>query len=103
MMCEGIEEHYQRIVLKELGGGGGLEDRLEEKLNAAMVIRICDYDGKMGEMLETGTYRKLKRNSTATPGEWLYYQLDTCSPFPLSFLQPTLLPVLPLSFHPLPR
>ena len=50
-----------------------------------MVIRICDYDGKMGEMLETGIYRKLKRNSTATPGERLCYQLDTCSPFSLFF------------------
>ena len=24
MMCEGIEEHYQRIVLKELGTVGGV-------------------------------------------------------------------------------
>ena len=29
VMCEGIEEHYQRIVLKDLGGGGVLEDKLK--------------------------------------------------------------------------
>ena len=29
-----------------------------------------------------------EEDSTATPGEWLCYQLDTCSPFPLSFLPP---------------
>ena len=66
VMCEGIEEHYQKN-----SGGGGLED----KLNAAMVIRICNYDGKMEEMLKTDTYRKLKEDSTATPGEWLCYHL----------------------------
>ena len=42
---------------------------LEDKLNVAMVISICNYDEKMEEMLETGTYRKLKEDSTATPGE----------------------------------
>ena len=35
MVCEGIEEHYQRIALKELGGRG-----LMDKVNAAMVIRM---------------------------------------------------------------
>ena len=95
-MCEGIEEHYQRM--NELGGGGG---GLEDKLNVAMVIGMCDYDEKMEEMLETGTYRKLKEDSTATPGEWLCYHLLLSLPPLFSTTHPP--SCLPLSFHPLHR
>ena len=35
VVCKGIEERYQRIALKELGGRG-----LKDKVNAAMVIRM---------------------------------------------------------------
>ena len=54
----------QRTVLKELRG---LENDVfpVDKANVTMVIRRCDYDGKMEEMLETGTYGKLKRYPTA--------------------------------------
>ena len=37
-----------------------------DKGNVTMMMRRCDYDGKMEEMLETGTYRKLRGDPTAT-------------------------------------
>ena len=56
----------QRTVLKELRG---LEDEAilpADKGNATVMMRRCDYDGKMEEMLGTGTYRKLRGDPTAT-------------------------------------
>ena len=37
-----------------------------DKGNATVMMRRCDYDGKMEEMLGTGTYGKLKGDPTAT-------------------------------------
>ena len=56
----------QRTVLKELRG---LEDEVflpVDKGNVTVVMRRCDYDGKMEEMLGTGTYGKLRGDPTAT-------------------------------------
>ena len=56
----------QRPALKELRG---LEDEVilpADKGNATMMMRRCDYDGKMEEMLGTGTYGKLRGDPTAT-------------------------------------
>ena len=56
----------QRTALKELRG---LEDEVTlpaEKGNATVMMRRCDYDGRMEEMLGTGTYGKLRGDPTAT-------------------------------------
>ena len=54
----------QRIALKELRG---LEEEviLPAKKGNTTVMMRCDYDGKI-EMLETGTYEKLRGDPTAT-------------------------------------
>ena len=55
----------QRTALKELRG---LEDEVilpADTENATVMMRGCDYDGKM-EMLGTGTYGKLRGDPTAT-------------------------------------
>ena len=56
----------QRTALKELRG---LEDEVilpADKGNVTVMMRRCDYDGKMEEMLGTGTYGKLRGDPTAT-------------------------------------
>ena len=56
----------QRTALK---GVRGLEDKVilpADKGNATVMMRRCDYDGKMEEMLGTGTYGKLRGDPTAT-------------------------------------
>ena len=56
----------QRTALKELKG---LKDEVilpADKGNATVMMRRCDYDGKMEEMLGTGTYGKLRGDPTAT-------------------------------------
>ena len=56
----------QRTALKE---PRGLEDEVilpADKGNATVMMRRCDYDGKMEEMLGTGTYGKLRGDPTAT-------------------------------------
>ena len=58
----------QRIALKELKG---LKDEVilpADKRNATVMMRRCDYDGKMEEMLGTGTYGKLRGDPTARMG-----------------------------------
>ena len=65
----------QRTALKEFKG---LKDEVilpVDKGNAAMMMRRCDYDGKMKEMLGTGTYGKLKGDTTATQENRLSRQL----------------------------
>ena len=56
----------QRTALKELRG---LEDEVflpADNGNVTVKMRKCDYDGKMEEMLGTGTYGKLRGDPTAT-------------------------------------
>ena len=56
----------KRTALKELRG---LEDEVilpAEKGNATVMMRRCDYNGQMEEILGTGTYRKLRGDPTAT-------------------------------------
>ena len=56
----------QRTALKELKL---LKDEVilpADKGNATVMMRRCDYDGKMEEMLGTGTYGKLRGDPTAT-------------------------------------
>ena len=56
----------QRTALKEFRG---LEDEVilpADKGNATVMMRRCDYDRKMEEMLGTGTYGKLRGDPTAT-------------------------------------
>ena len=56
----------QRTVLKELKG---LKDEMilpADKGNATVMMRRCDYDRKMEEILGTGTYKKLRGDPTAT-------------------------------------
>ena len=56
----------QRTVLKELKG---LKDKMilpADKGNTTVMMRRCDYDGKMEEILGTGTYEKLRSDPTAT-------------------------------------
>ena len=55
-----------RTALKEFKG---LKDEVilpADKGNATVIMRRCDYDGKMEEMLGTGTYGKLRGDPTAT-------------------------------------
>ena len=64
----------QRIALEELRG---LEDEVilpADKGNATVMMRRCDYDGKM-EMLGTGTCGKLKGDPTATQDNRLSHKL----------------------------
>ena len=64
----------QRTALKEFKG---LKDEVilpVDKGNAAVMMRRCDYDGKM-EMLGTDTYGKLKGDTTATQENRLSRQL----------------------------
>ena len=56
----------QRTALKELKG---LKDEVilpADKGNMTVMMRRCNYDGKMEEMMGTGTYGKLRGDSTAT-------------------------------------
>ena len=56
----------QRTALKELRG---LKDEVilpADKGNATVMMRRCNYDRRMEEMLETGTYGKLRGDPTAT-------------------------------------
>jgi len=52
------KDTQQRTALKDLRG---LEDEVilpADKGNVTVMMRRCDYDGKMEEMLGTGTYRR---------------------------------------------
>ena len=65
----------QRKALKELGS---LEDEViqpADKRNATMMMRRDDYDTKMRGILDTATYRQLKKDPTATQGGKLNQRL----------------------------
>ena len=66
----------QRTALKELRG---IEDKVilpVDKGNATMTMRRCDYNGKMEEMLGTGTYGKLRGDPRATQENRLVVNLS---------------------------
>ena len=65
----------QRKALKELGS---LEDEVilpADKGNATVMMRRDDYDTKMRGILDTATYRQLKKDPTATQGGKLSQRL----------------------------
>ena len=66
----------QRTALKELRGFKDEEILPADKGNATMMMRRCNYDGKMEEMLETGTYRKLRGDPTVTQEDRLSCKLN---------------------------
>ena len=66
----------QRTALKKLRG---IEDEVilpVDKGNSTMTMRRCDYNGKMEEMLGTGTYRKLRGDPRATQENRLVVNLS---------------------------
>ena len=70
----------QRTALKELKG---LKDEVilpVSKGNATVMMRRCGYDGKMEEMLGTGTYAKLRGDPTATQENRLSRKLKIHKP-----------------------
>ena len=90
MVCEGIEEHYQKRVLKELGGWG-----LKDKVNAAMVIRmrlICDYDRRWRKCWKQVPIRKAKGGLNSNSRRMAVTNWILALPSPsLSYLPPSFL------------
>ena len=88
MVCEGIEEHYQKRVLKELGGWG-----LKDKVNAAMVIRmrlICDYDRRWRKCWKQVPIRKAKGGLNSNSRRMAVTNWILALPSPsLSYLPPS--------------